>query len=124
MRISDWSSDVCSSDLSGAILGACDLRHGLPRTPAYGRAARADLSDHQALPGRDGARGDQPGAVSGHDGKSQDRSLMPRGAALSALPLPSACPAGSRSEEHTSELPSLMRRSYDVFCLKQKTKTN
>src|SRR3546814_7737498 len=62
MRISDWSSDVCSSDL-GAILGACDLRHGLPRTPAYGRAARADLSDHQALPGRDGARGDQPGAV-------------------------------------------------------------
>src|SRR3546814_19192849 len=61
------------------MLGACDLRHGLPRTPAYGRAARADLSDHQALPGRDGARGDQPGAVSGHDGKSQDRSLMPEG---------------------------------------------
>src|SRR3546814_9379153 len=90
---------------SGAILGACDLRHGLPRTPAYGRAARADLSDHQALPGRDGARGDQTGAVSGHDGKSQDRSLMPE-----------------RSEEHTSELQSLMRNPNAVFYLNKKIK--
>src|SRR3546814_4174336 len=32
-------------------------------------------------------------------------------------------PATSRSEEHTSELQSLMRNSYAVFCLKQKTKT-
>src|SRR3546814_1645228 len=34
----------------------------------------------------------------------------------------SACPALSRSEEHTSELQSLMRISYAVFCLKKKTK--
>src|SRR3546814_2672246 len=32
-------------------------------------------------------------------------------------------PAGRRSEEHTSELQSLMRISYAVFCLKKKTKT-
>src|SRR3546814_4403927 len=31
---------------------------------------------------------------------------------------------GARSEEHTSELPSLMRTSYAVFCLKKNTKTN
>src|SRR3546814_4337233 len=42
-----------------------------------------------------------------------------------------SCPAGgrdaelqARSEEHTSELQSLMRISYAVFCLKKKTKTN
>src|SRR3546814_4276926 len=41
----------------------------------------------------------------------------------SACPQPSGGPAGSRSEEHTSELQSLMRISYAVFCLKKK-KTN
>src|SRR3546814_8318622 len=35
-----------------------------------------------------------------------------------------ARPAGERSEEHTSELPSLMRISYAVFCLKKKKKEN
>src|SRR3546814_8355236 len=34
------------------------------------------------------------------------------------------CPGRARSEEHTSELQSLMRISYDVFCLKKKTKNN
>src|SRR3546814_2073305 len=92
------------------------------------------------------SRGDQPGAVSGHDGKSQDRSLMPEGsgAQRSAAPFclssgitnSQTAPVGgklsftsafswraisfSRSEEHTSELQSLMRISYAVFCLKKK----
>src|SRR3546814_2071912 len=35
-----------------------------------------------------------------------------------------SCPRGSRSEEHTSELQSLMRISYAVFCLKKKTQNN
>src|SRR3546814_4819744 len=39
-----------------------------------------------------------------------------------ARPLPSFAPAGIRSEEHTSELQSLMRISYAVFCLKKKNK--
>src|SRR3546814_7159232 len=34
------------------------------------------------------------------------------------------CMDGTRSEEHTSELPSLMRTSYAVFCLKKKTHNN
>src|SRR3546814_8055225 len=36
--------------------------------------------------------------------------------------VPAAFPAAARSEEHTSELQSLMRNSYAVFCLKKKTK--
>src|SRR3546814_1647044 len=40
-----------------------------------------------------------------------------------ALPAPGAAFAAQRSEEHTSELQSLMRSSYAVFCLKKKTHT-
>src|SRR3546814_5980691 len=39
-------------------------------------------------------------------------------------PFPESPPTGTRSEEHTSELPSLMRISYAVFCLKKKISTN
>src|SRR3546814_14839383 len=41
----------------------------------------------------------------------------------SRLSAPALCPGGNRSEEHTSELQSLMRISYAVFCLKKKIKT-
>src|SRR3546814_9712949 len=113
MRISDWSSDVCSSDLCEALRQCIGepfhLRHGL--------ASRL-------------ARGSVPG--NGH-----------RRIAVIALELLRArCPfnlckraeghhfAGCisnlevehRSEEHTSELQSLMRISYAVFCLKKKKK--
>src|SRR3546814_2789929 len=43
--------------------------------------------------------------------------------AINALNPPEALEAGERSEEHTSELQSLMRISYAVFCLKKKKKT-
>src|SRR3546814_3568182 len=42
----------------------------------------------------------------------------------STMPMPNHPIAGPRSEEHTSELQSLMRISYAVFCLKKKTKNN
>src|SRR3546814_10028396 len=41
-----------------------------------------------------------------------------------AWSFPSSCRTASRSEEHTSELQSLMRLSYAVFCLKQKNNKN
>src|SRR3546814_16308891 len=56
MRIRDWSSDVCSSDLR-------HFHHGLPRSAADGRTAGADLPDHQAVSGEHGAGGHQPGPV-------------------------------------------------------------
>src|SRR3546814_6149151 len=101
VRISDWSSDVCSSDL-GRRSGVTDD----PPDPGDGaRGARRAF---------DGDRGDdrrrrrrQPAFLARRDG-------LP-GAADARRPL-------RRSEEHTSELQSRMRSSYAVFCVK-KTKT-
>src|SRR3546814_3137755 len=115
MRISDWSSDVCSSDLQpGAVVAvgrepfvivlddhqfavADQARTRIHHHPARGRAHRlaAGPGDVDALPGR-----------------------VARAVGADELPLGGPTPA--RSEEHTSELQSLMRISYAVFCLKKK----
>src|SRR3546814_2121525 len=128
MRISDWSSDVCSSDLA-ATTDVCsvsdhddarrrcsilrDFDHG---TPTCGR-----IFDHLSLlidatggelvtAGRSGGFGEWIDAaqncreqrdVVGTDGDGDEVGIR-------------------RSEEHTSELQSLMRISYAVFCLKKK----
>src|SRR3546814_9517442 len=109
MRISDWSSDVCSSDLVfGAgprqLLGQMLRR----RDPARGGEIRADQQrcgvahrQHRLVGIQEGA--DQPLGV---------RVLRQRLGAVLAV---------GRSEEHTSELQSLMRISYAVFCLKKNT---
>src|SRR3546814_1179636 len=95
MRISDWSSDVCSSDLDQIYAGA--------------RIKRLSALHTQ-----------------GGDGCVLSR-LRPRFAAIflyfSCLCEPQRINCGNRSEEHTSELQSLMRISYAVFCLKKKKKT-
>src|SRR3546814_6739754 len=98
MRISDWSSDVCSSDLlngnllsalSGAGLKGFEMtRHFLNLSDAGGDAIAAMLNDAQE--------------------RKAKRAKWPKGSA-----------DADRSEEHTSELQSLMRISYAVFCLKK-----
>src|SRR3546814_6415527 len=95
MRISDWSSDVCSSDLRPQDIG--HLRSEL--TPNV--AAQREHEQHQQRH-RD-QRFDAPGDQ--------------RAGALCLRSFSSA--SISRSEEHTSELQSLMRISYAVFCLKK-----
>src|SRR3546814_7856302 len=87
MRISDWSSDVCSSD----------LQVGRPsvRVAAVAGLAASFLSF----------------LVLG------DRELRRERSEYNYL-----LTTNNRSEEHTSELQSLMRISYAVFCLKKKTK--
>src|SRR3546814_1812915 len=105
MRISDWSSDVCSSDLGA------DER--LPDADRHGDAAPADGA---ALRQRARARRMVAEASQGRVGVlcgAPRRSLSRARAALSGRQ--------GRSEEHTSELQSLMRISYAVFCLKKKT---
>src|SRR3546814_1491654 len=99
MRISDWSSDVCSSDLR--LLPDPDLALGLPRQPALRRDRPA--------PRRQGAR--EAGEL------RRDLPAHRRPAAGQAR---AGTPGLSRSEEHTSELQSLIRISYAVFCLKKK----
>src|SRR3546814_4528028 len=114
MRISDWSSDVCSSDLVGV-----------------GGRDRAGARQREAEGFGDGRHGG--GSAHGHA-----VSIGARDAALDAdpfllgdlagaplIPVPEGVGAGAehlaaRSEEHTSELQSLMRISYAVFCLKKK----
>src|SRR3546814_6226777 len=95
MRISDWSSDVCSSDLrEGHDLRRCHAarraqhhqRHLLFQ--AQGRSRRRLFRTHARHADGDARRG--------------------------------TAGADPRSEEHTSELQSLMRISYAVFCLKKK----
>src|SRR3546814_6665000 len=183
MRISDWSSDVCSSDLLGQVLelrarettsGAIRALLGL--TPKLARRVRSDGSDEEVAL-EDVAVGDmlriRPGEKVPFDGiilegrGTVDESLvtgesMPvtkeAGAALiggtinqtggllmrsekvgrdtmlarivqmvadaqrSRAPIQRLADTVSRSEEHTSELQSLMRISYAVFCLKKKNR--
>src|SRR3546814_8084964 len=110
MRISDWSSDVCSSDLKGLSLRTAQS-FGIADAPAdatvlYGTGGNQDLAPERA-------------------------EVVTAGFVFR----PSFAPGASielgwfdidytqrivRSEEHTSELQSLMRISYAVFCLKNK----
>src|SRR3546814_2357223 len=114
MRISDWSSDVCSSDLVLVHMADHDGDHSRPlfqfaQDLPLALAAVAQHAAHE-LPGL----GDG-GAVSGIIN-----------AILALIELGEAghigghVAVGRRSEEHTSEVQSLMRNSYAVFCMKKK----
>src|SRR3546814_9920711 len=101
MRISDWSSDVCSSDLGFNVYTTVHSKH---QEAAY-KAVREGILDYTR-------RAPYPGP--------EDTLDLPAGIESTPAQLDS-------SEEHTSELPSLMRISYAVFRLKKKTvakKTN
>src|SRR3546814_3399110 len=120
MRISDWSSDVCSSDLTH--------RRGRARSPAVPLPARLFwLRACPCDPGRrelcrvgGGAAECPVGAGRRAARASQRQSVggVPESGCIGAR----GSDAQIRSEEHTSELQSLMRISYAVFCLKKKTK--
>src|SRR3546814_9492877 len=125
MRISDWNSDVCSSDLRGA-----RRRRGAPHpfldAPRLSAEACADLPRSRKRPAR---RRLSYQSVEDRDrigryrrqGISQRIAESPRLSARGTYRL--HLRDDGRSEEHTSELQSLMRISYAVFCL-QKKKNN
>src|SRR3546814_7210740 len=124
MRISDWSSDVCSSDLKD---GEWIVLHGYGVDKAGALALLQRLGAEPALPlplGEvDQFAFDEAGARLAWSTRSADGT----GNALQLRQLDSGvtrvldAQAGAvyRSEEHTSELQSLMRISYAVFCLKK-----
>src|SRR3546814_5090226 len=115
MRISDWSSDVCSSDL-------CHRNEADCRNKA-GHDDRTHLLRH-ALP--DCLNQRQPMLLTFTNGRHHDQTVQNRNTGQHDKP--DRCRDGKvdtgRSEEHTSELQSLMRISYAVFCLKKKKNTN
>src|SRR3546814_1242417 len=111
MRISDWSSDVCSSDLSaeeGRGIGL-DVRPAIPD-----HLQRHIDDDDKAQPRDPAVALDIFGEDVGGDAHQRNRQdeTDNENARMVA--------GGARSEEHTSELQSLMRISYAVFCLKKK----
>src|SRR3546814_4025360 len=115
MRISDWSSDVCSSDLIGVERRRLHAWIG-------GRKAAADIDDVDRHRRRDdrgtGALHRLGIGVRGHRLAADVEADAERVGRLARRHQQ----VGDRSEEHTSELQSLMRISYAVFCLKKKTK--
>src|SRR3546814_6948559 len=152
MRISYWSSDVCSSDLRVQALVGHDDQHHFRRLAAdlQAEARRAHGVEggiaplSAAAPGEQHAaaafRAEEEGALQ-HRGKDHDGLGAPHQVAHVAadliavaqllvgqegarndllMVLGGAGGSGKRSEEHTSELQSLMRISYAVFCLKKK----
>src|SRR3546814_9392861 len=107
MRISDWSSDVCSSDLTGT-------GKELAALAIHRHSARSErpfvVINCGAIPQtlvQSELFGYERGAFTGATQRKLGRIEMANG--------------GTRSEEHTSELQSLMRISYRVYCLKKKT---
>src|SRR3546814_7012589 len=116
MRISDWSSDVCSSDLLAALGHAEDFRQRTVGRIAFQPFDSARTKDQHAMC-----------AFAAHDllpGEGDDIQLVPGQVHREHGGGRIGDHQALRSEEHTSELQSLMRISYAVFCLKKKTKTN
>src|SRR3546814_2736882 len=139
MRISDWSSDVCSSDLPGRLRDlrpACvvRLRSGLDAGDARGQRLRPRLRNRRLVqPARPRVRPEfalGAGALS-HRAAAPPllwERLEPRAFSRTiAASMPREGTARieigrAQAEEHTSELQSLMRISYAVFCVKKKKK--
>src|SRR3546814_6779390 len=106
LRISDWSSDVCSSDLNPCAAVAP------PRRLCGSRPGLVVGAPGRAFPGLE-----QPGGAG-----PPPEYLTLRGRAPRQPTLDRRAPA-PRSEEHTSELQSLMRITYAVFCLTKQQDT-
>src|SRR3546814_5331736 len=115
MRISDWSSDVCSSDLRHHQHARFQLRLKAQRN-VHGHLVTIEVRVESGADQRvklDGL------ALNQHGFECLDaKTVKRRGAVQHDRVL------ANRSEEHTSELQSLMRISYAVFCLKKNKNQN
>src|SRR3546814_3336109 len=109
MRISDWSSDVCSSDLAAEVRRSIDVSIKSAVAPRWNgcRVSGVEIAQLKTVVK---FRLTPSGALAGFTGVTTSGETD-----SNKFQIP-------RSEEHTSELQSLMRISYAVFCLKKKKK--
>src|SRR3546814_3394445 len=124
MRISDWSSDVCSSDLEAFNIGAriepdnyvpSELKSILHPELCEGSGEASETHDELI------EKVARAAEVNGRKPTELMTRTLAQVSMLAATDFDLLTDAGrgkrlERSEEHTSELPSLMRRSYAVFC--------
>src|SRR3546814_4440541 len=116
MRMSDWSSDVCSSDLAYIAPYSMERHHDL-----IASVAECDGVSHRCL--GTSLEGQPIDCIEMGTGDTQVwlYARQHPGESMAEWWMEGAL---ERSEEHTSELQSLMRISYAVFCLKQKPDNN
>src|SRR3546814_8868363 len=124
MRISDWSSDVCSSDLHAPSVGlqaplqrferAGDLQVQWPALAGIVLLALRGQAGPAVAPPLFGAHG--------HGRLRRREALEQRVDRARRMPQRRGQEGDVRSEEHTSELQSLMRSSYAIFCFQTKKK--
>src|SRR3546814_10814780 len=118
MRISDWSSGVCSSDLGKIAQGSCQY---LPADyPAAGDESRSSRSNAAPMKDRR-SLADTGRRWQDHSVQRAIAGFIARDRRFQRHQLADPLSHRHRSEEHTSELQSLMRITYAVFCLKKKT---
>src|SRR3546814_1106409 len=126
MRISDWSSDVCSSDLQIARDYACTSCHALDDSRLVGPGWGGLYGSHVTLADGSTAVADDAFLV---ESILEPDAKVAAGYVAGTMPSYASQLDGEkieavvRSEEHTSELQSLMRISYAVFCLQTQTHT-
>src|SRR3546814_2413423 len=131
MRISDWSSDVCSSDLLGTEWCYEDIIHVTEQANEHldtimlpkARCA-SDLHFVDTLLSQIEKRLKLTKKIGLEVLIEEVDGMRNVNEIAFATPRLEALIFGFRSEEHTSELQSLMRISYAVFCLKKKKTTN
>src|SRR3546814_9723417 len=112
MRISDWSSDVCSSDLTRTIIRHVILNgHACPANSRWWRPAMTKSATPAAIRSHFSDVCERLGSY-----QTNNQTMEP----IAAFVARRIEGAYRRSEEHTSELQSLMRISYAHFCLTNK----
>src|SRR3546814_6110894 len=114
MRISDWGSDVCSSDLTQWFLNISSINSSGLNGPAQQARMTGDAPSMAF----------EPRQTSTWGGANISATALMKKLEYWLESERDNIPLWIRSEEHTSELQSLMRISYAVFCLKHKNHTH